>query len=190
MTYADVLRPAAKRHALAYDLFLIIGSSLLVGLGAQVAIPLPFSPVPITGQTLAVLLAGAMLGSRRGSLSVLLYLVEGLVGLPVFAGGTAGIGHLLGPTGGYLVGFVAAAFVTGWLAEKGWSRNVWTTLLAMLVGNVVLYGFGLPWLSIFVGGRAALTAGLLPFIPGDLIKAIAAAILLPGGWKWIDGRRS
>ncbi|HHS97272.1 MAG TPA: biotin transporter BioY [Chloroflexi bacterium] len=188
MTYADVLRPATRRHALLYDLFLILGSSLLIGLGAQVAIPLPFSPVPVTGQTLAVLLTGAMLGSRRGSLAVLFYLAEGLAGLPVFAGGTAGIGHLLGPTGGYLLGFVAAAFVTGWLAERGWDRKWWTTLLAMLIGNGVLYAFGLSWLSTFVGGRAAFGLGMLPFIPGDLIKAVVAATLLPSGWRVIGGR--
>jgi biotin transport system substrate-specific component len=182
-TYADVLRPSVKKYALLYDIVLVVGGSLFIALSAQVAIHLPFSPVPVTGQTLAVLLVGMLLGSRRGSLSLLTYLVEGLAGLPVFAGGTAGFARLLGPTGGYLVGFVAAAYVTGRLAERGWDRRVGTTILAMLLGNAAIYALGLPWLAAFVRIGRALPLGFYPFIPGDIVKLALAAILLPAGWK-------
>jgi len=188
MTYADILRPSVKRHALLYDIAWIAGGSLFIALSAQVAIPLPFSPVPITGQTLAVLLTGALLGSRRGSLCLLAYLAEGISGLPVFAGGMAGPARLVGPTGGYLVGFIAAAFLTGLLAERGWDRRVRTTLLAMLLGNAAIYAFGLPWLARFVGGERVLALGLLPFIPGDFLKLILATMFLPSGWKLL-GRK-
>lgn len=181
-TYADLIRPAGRRAALAYDMALVLGGSLLTALAAQLSIRLPFSPVPITGQTLAVLLVGALLGSRRGALSMLAYLLEGLMGLPVFAGGMSGAAYMLGPTGGYLVGFVAAAWLTGWLAERGWDRQVWSTVLAMVLGNLCLYAFGLAWLSRFVGARA-LTLGLLPFLVGDALKVALAAAALPAGWK-------
>ncbi len=127
MVCADIFRPSVRRYAGVYDAALILGASLLIALSARIAVPVPFSPAPITGQTLAVLLVGALLGSRRGALSVLAYLAEGAMGLPVFAGGGAGILWLLGPTGGYLFGFIAAAFVTGWLAERGWDRRFVTT---------------------------------------------------------------
>ncbi len=183
MTYADILRPSVKRYAWLYDIAWIAGGTLFIALSARVAIPLPFSPVPITGQTLAVLLTGALLGSRRGSLCLLLYLAEGASGLPVFAGGMAGPARLMGPTGGYLVGFIPAAFFTGLLAERGWDRRVRTTLLAILLGNAAIYAFGLPWLARFVGGERVLASGLLPFLPGDLLKSILATTLLPSGWK-------
>jgi biotin transport system substrate-specific component len=183
MTYADILRPSVKRQALLYDATLILAGSLLIGLSARLAIRLPFSPVPITGQTLAVLLAGALLGSRRGALSVLAYLGEGVAGLPVFAGGAGGIAHLAGPTGGYLAGFVLAALVVGWLAERGWDRHPGTTALAMLLGSAAIYVPGLPWLAAFVGGERALVLGLYPFLAGDLLKLALAAALLPIGWK-------
>lgn len=185
LTYADLLRPTARRAAWAYDVLLVVGGSLLLALSAQAAIRLPFSPVPVTGQTLAVLLVGTLLGSRRGAASVLLYLAQGLLGLPVFAGGAAGPVYAMGPTGGYLAGFVAAAFLTGRLAEWGWDRKLGTTLLAMLAGNAVLYACGLAWLSLFVG-RQAFTLGLLPYLAGDLVKMAAAGALLPGGWALLD----
>ncbi len=187
MTYADVLRPSVKRYALAYDAALILGGSFGIALSAQIAIPI--GPVPITGQTLAVLLVGALLGSRRGALCILAYLAEGAMGLPVFAGGGGGMGVIVGPTGGYLIGFVAAAYVTGLLAERGWDRRVGTTLAAMLLGNAALYLFGLAWLSGFVGSERVLASGLLPFVPGDLLKMALAAVLLPSGWKLL-GRTS
>jgi biotin transport system substrate-specific component len=164
---------------------LAVSGSLLVALMAQVSIPLPFTPVPITGQTFAVLLVGALLGSRHGALSVGLYLLEGALGLPVFAGGTVGIGRLLGPTGGYLLGFIAAAWVVGWLCEHGWDRRISTAALAMGIGNAIIYLFGLPWLAYFVGAEKVLMAGLFPFILGDLIKLALAATALPAGWGLI-----
>jgi len=162
---------------------MVVGFSILVACSARIAIPLPFTPVPLTAQTLAVLLSGAVLGSRRGALSLMMYLVYGAIGLPVFAGGKAGLDHLFGPTGGYLWGFVAAAFVTGLLAERGWDRKAVTAFLAMLLGNVVIYLCGLPWLARYVGYERVLIAGLFPFIPGDLIKLALATLLLPSGWK-------
>lgn len=185
LTYADLLRPTARRAAWAYDSLLVVGGSLLIALTAQAAIRLPFSPVPVTGQTLAVLLVGALLGSRRGPASVLLYLAQGLMGLPVFAGGASGPAYALGPTGGYLVGFVAAAFAVGRLAEWGWDRHLGTTLAAMLAGNAVLYVCGLAWLSLFVG-RQAVALGMLPYLAGDLLKMAVAGALLPGGWALLD----
>jgi biotin transport system substrate-specific component len=182
-TYADILRPAAKRQALVYDAALVLGGSLFIASSAQVALRLPFSPVPITAQTLAVLLTGALLGSRRGALSLLAYLAEGAMGLPVFARGGAGLPYMLGPTGGYLAGFVAAAYLTGWLAERGWDRRMASTALAMLVGNVALYAPGLVWLAAFVGASKALTLGFYPFVIGDLLKLALAMTLLPAGWR-------
>ena|SRR5712691_9902788 len=183
--YADLWRPAVRRHALAYDAALILAGSLSIALSAQLAFRLPFTPVPITGQTLAVLLTGALLGSRRGALAALAYLGEGLGGLPVFASGGGGLAHLTGPTGGYLGGFVLAALVTGFLAERGWDRRVGTTLLAMLLGNIVIYVPGLLWLSAFAGPDKTLGMGLYPFILGDLLKIACAAALLPLGWKLV-----
>ena len=186
MVCADVFRPSVRKYAGVYDAALIVGFSLLIALSARIAAPLPFSPVPVTGQTLAVLLTGALLGSRRGALSVLAYLAQGAIGLPVFAAGGAGFVWLLGPTGGYLFGFVAAAFVTGLLAERGWDRRFGTTLAMMVIGSAVIYLAALPYLAGFVGAQRALAVGLYPFIVGDLAKSVAAALLLPSAWRLID----
>jgi biotin transporter BioY len=181
-TYADILRPSQRQRALVYDAALIVGGSLLIAVCSQFAIHI--GPVPITGQTFAVLLTGMLLGRRRGTLSVLTYLAEGIAGLPVFSpGGPTGVARLVGPTGGYLIGFVAAAYVVGWLAERGWDRKPTTTLAAMLIGNAVIYGFGLSWLALLVGADRALPLGLYPFVAGDGIKAAFATALLPTGWK-------
>ena len=177
------VHPYIQRYQALYDLGLVLGGSLLLALSAQVAIYLPFSPVPITAQTLAVLLIGATLGSRRGALSVSAYLLEGFSGLPVFAGGQAGLLYALGPTGGYLAGFVAAALVTGELAERGWDRRIATCFLALLAGNVSIYSFGLLWLARLIGPDKALALGLAPFIPGDLVKLGLGMLLLPAAWK-------
>lgn len=184
MTIAEALRPSIARKYI-YDIALIVGGSAFVALAARISVPLPFTPVPITGQTLAVLLVGAALGSKRGALSLLSYVLEGAIGLPVFAGGTSGLHRLLGPTGGYLLGFVAAAYVTGWLAEHQWDRRFRSNFLAMLLGNIVIYLFGLPWLARFVGIEKVLLMGLLPFIPGDLVKLIIATLALPSVWRLI-----
>jgi len=183
ITYAAVLRPSKKAYAGLYDIALIIGGSLFIALCAQIRIFLPFSPVPVTGQTFAVLIIGALFGTWRGSLSVLLYIMMGASGMPVFALG-GGFTVLLGPTGGYLVGFIAAACITGLLAERGWDRRIGTTVLAMLLGNTAIYAFGLLWLCCLMGiNKTALTVGLYPFIVGDLLKISLAAVLLPSGWK-------
>jgi biotin transport system substrate-specific component len=181
-TVADILRPCRIWRAGFYDIALIIAGSLVIALSARIAIPL--WPVPVTGQTFAVLMIAALLGSRRGCFAVLAYITEGAAGLPVFAHGRFGFAVLLGPTGGYLVGFIAAACIVGLLAEKGWDRRIGTTVLAMVLGNIAIYAFGLLWLCCLVGvNKTVLIEGLYPFILGDLLKIALAAILLPSGWK-------
>ncbi|MGQ9716147.1 MAG: biotin transporter BioY [Anaerolineae bacterium] len=175
----------ARPRNLRHQGLLVISGSMLMALMAQITVRLPFTPVPITGQTFGVLLTGALLGSRRGALSGMLYLLAGGLGLPVFAGGAGGPERLLGPTGGYLLGFVAAAWITGYLCERGWDRRVLSAVLAMGIGNGVIYLFGLPWLACFVGPERVLIAGLWPFIPGDLIKIAMAALALPAGWALV-----
>ncbi|UCH09790.1 MAG: biotin transporter BioY [Fidelibacterota bacterium] len=189
-TYADVLRPKTRPLAWLYNLTLIAGGSLLVAISAQVAVHLPFSPVPITMQTLAVLLVAVLLGSIRGSVSMLLYLAEGAAGLPVFAGGMAGAAHILGPTGGYLLGFVLCSYLVGYLAEQGWDRKVSTTLMAMVLGTLMIYLPGLIWLAVYTNSENVLALGLYPFLPGAVIKIIAATSILPVGWKLIGRRGS
>lgn len=180
---ADVFRPSEKKLGALYDVVLVFGGSLLIGLCAQVAVGWP---VPITGQTFAVLMIGVLFGAKHGSITVLLYILEGAARLPVFAQGKAGAGVLAGPTGGYLVGFVAAAFVVGLLGQRGWDRRFWTTVAAMAVGNIIIYAFGLVWLSLLVGVERAFAVGLYPFLLGDAIKIVLAAMLLPLGWKLLN----
>ncbi len=167
------------------DVMLVLSGSLLVALASQITIPLPFSPVPVTGQTFAVLLIGAALGSRRGAYSMLAYIAAGTLYLPVFAGGFAGPARLLGPTGGYLLGFVAAAWTVGWLCERGLDRKLFTAVIAMLAGTGVIYAFGLPWLAMYVGTNNVLALGLYPFLPGAAIKIALAAMVLPSAWKLV-----
>ncbi len=167
------------------DVGLVLGGSLFVAVMAQVRIPLPFTPVPLTGQTLAVLLIGAALGPRKGAASLLLYLVQGLIGLPFFAGGTSGSAVVLGPTGGYLVGFIAAAALVGLLAERGMDRHLRGSLQVFLAGELVIYLCGVAWLSLSLGLERALVAGFLPFLPGDAIKLVLAALALPAAWKLV-----
>jgi len=165
---------------LAREITLVLIGSWLIALLSQMEIPL--YPVPITAQTLGVLLTAALLGSHRGTFAVLSYLGQGALGLPFFAGGTAGFTRLTGPTGGYLVGFVVAAYVVGWLSERGWDRRFATAAVAMLIGNVIIYAFGLPWLANFVEWETVLKVGLFPFILGDLLKVCWAALALSGIW--------
>jgi biotin transport system substrate-specific component len=166
------------------DVTLIVLGALFVAVLAQVKIPLPFTPVPLTGQTFAVLLAGATLGSTRGAASMVLYLVLGALGLPVFAGGASGMAYLSGATLGYLIGFVMAATIIGLLAERGMERSVRTSLVPFLVGTLIIYVCGVTWLAIVLGSLSkAIAAGLLPFLLGDAIKLIAASLVLPAAWK-------
>ncbi|HKJ68388.1 MAG TPA: biotin transporter BioY [bacterium] len=188
MTYADIVRPQSKANIIIYNISLVIGGSILMALLAQLTVRLPFSPVPITGQTFGVLLLGALFGSRRGSAAMLAYILEGVAGLPVFAGGLAGPAVLAGPTGGYILGFVFAAYGVGYLAEQGWDRRMISTVAMMVMGTGIIYLGGLFWLSQFVPGEQLLNVGLFPFLPGAVIKIALAAILLPGGWKLL-GRR-
>jgi biotin transport system substrate-specific component len=173
-----------RANALARDLLLVTGGSLLVAALAQVRIPLSFTPVPFTGQTFAVLLVGAALGSRRGAAALAVYMLGGLAGFPVFTGGGSGLAHLAGPTGGYLVGFVAAAYAVGWLCELKLERRWSTALLPFLVGEALIYLFGVLWLAVFVGSQRALAAGLYPFLLGDIAKLLLAALALPMAWKY------
>jgi biotin transport system substrate-specific component len=170
--------------SLLWKLMLVLAGSALIALAAQVRIPLPFSPVPVTGQTFAVLLVAAALG-RLGLWSVIAYLIEGAAGLPVFAGGTFGVAMIVGPTGGYLIGFALAAAIVGSAAERGWDRHLATALAAMLLGEVAIYACGLAWLARFPLPVPLLDAGLVPFIPGDLVKMVLAALALPGAWKLV-----
>ncbi len=168
------------------DAVLIVLGTLFVTLLAQVKIPLPFTPVPLTGQTLAVLLIGATLGARRGAASIVLYIALGAVGLPVFAGGASGLAYLAGATLGYLIGFVIAAYIIGLLAERGLERSVRTSVLPFLIGTVIIYVCGVAWLTFVLGSFSkALSAGLLPFLIGDAIKLLAASLVLPAAWKLV-----
>jgi len=168
------------------SLYLIVLGSLLVAALAQIEIVLPFTPVPITGQTFGVLLIGAALGSKRGAASIILYITEGAFGLPFFAGGTNGLGILTGATAGYLVGFIGAAYAVGWLAERGLERIVRTSVIPFFVGTVIIYVCGAAWLSILFGSLSkAITLGVAPFLVGDVIKLIAAALALPAAWKLV-----
>jgi biotin transport system substrate-specific component len=182
LVLADRIGPS---ESLLRNAALPVLGSLLIVLCARIEIPL--TPVPITAQTFGVLLVGALLGSRRGVISILLYLGFGAIGLPVFAGGASGLARFAGPTAGYLLGFVAAAAIVGWLSERGWDRRAGTTALAMVFGMAVIYSFGTVWLSRFVGWERVLTIGVLPFIPGDVLKLTLATVALPSGWLLIDG---
>jgi len=183
LTLADV---AAPRSNALVNVGLVIAASLVTAGAAQLELRLPWTPVPITGQTFAVLLSGAVLGARRAFLAQVLYLLEGAAGLPFFAGGAAGLAKLVGPTGGYLVAFPFAAALTGVLAERAWDRKPLTMFLAMLGGSVIIFGLGLAQLSAFVPPGALLSSGLLPFIPGDLIKSAVAAGLFPIAWRFVS----
>lgn len=181
------------RSKLAFAAMAALGGSLLIAGLAQVSVKLPFTPVPITGQTLGVLLVGASLGPMVGALSVLLYLAEGAVGLPFFAEGRSGA-SLLGvasATGGYLWGFALAAGLVGWLARRGWDRDVRSAIGAMFLGEVVIYAVGVPWLMAALGVslEQALALGLAPFVPGDVVKLLLAAGLLPSTWRLLGRLR-
>jgi biotin transport system substrate-specific component len=166
-------------------LFVIAGTALVAG-AAQISITLGSTPVPITGQTFAVLLVGAALGTARGFASLLLYLVVGIAGAPVYADHHHGWSQVTSASGGYLVGFVIAAAVTGFLAERRWDRRFSSSISLMLTGNVIIYGVGLPWLAVVLNTsnlEETLEYGLYYFVPGDIIKLYLAAALLPTAWK-------
>jgi biotin transport system substrate-specific component len=172
----------------AFDVALVAAGSLFIGIAAQVSIHLPGNPVPITGQTFAVLLVAAGSGLLRGVASTLLYAALGLVGVPWFADGSSGF---VTATFGYILGFVAAAAVVGWLAQRGWTRTPWRTAAAMVIGDLAIYAIGVPWLKASLGlsWSTAVSLGLTPFLVGDLLKAALAAGLFTGAWALVDRRR-
>lgn len=169
---------------------LVFAFSLLMALSAQIVIPV--GPVPITGQTFVVLLSGALLGSRLGAAAMIVYLLEGAFGLPFFSAGRGGILHLLGQNGGYLVSFPAAAFITGAFAEHGWDRRFLTAAAAMAIGSLVIMLSGWAWFSLVTNTSPliAFQVSVLKFIPGDIIKILLAAAVLPTGWALLRRRSS
>jgi len=188
-TIAGVFRPVDKVRGIVFDLLIVICGSLLVGISAKIRVYLPFSPVPVTGQTFVVLMLGALFGSYRGGLTMLAYLLEGVLGLPVFTN-ISGAAALFGPTGGYLVGFVVAAYIVGRLAEMGWDRRVATTVAAMLIGDAVLLVFGFVWLTLLLADvRTAFITGVVAFVPGDISKIMLAAAIFPVSWKLLKRLR-
>ncbi|MEX0696856.1 MAG: biotin transporter BioY [Dongiaceae bacterium] len=187
MTLAGALWPVrrASRPRIRSIVLMLLGT---VALWLSAKIQVPLWPVPITMQTFVVLTLGVAYGWRLAGATLLLYLAEGAVGLPVFAGSWsegAGIKHLVGPTAGYLFGFVIAAAVVGRLAERGWDRNALTAGAAMAIGNLVIYAAGIAWLGTMIGYATAIDVGLLPFLVGDALKIALGACLLPLAWKLI-----
>lgn len=179
---ADLL-PASRVR----DAALVVGGAVLTGLAAQIAVPVPHSPVPVTGQTFAALLVGTTLGARRGVLSLALYALAGLAGVPWFAGGASGPGLV---TFGYVLGMLLAAAVVGALARRGADRSPLRMAGAMILGEAVIYAVGVPYLALATGmsASAAIAAGLTPFLIGDALKAALAMGLLPTAWKLVDRR--
>lgn len=165
------------------NLILVIGGSFLIALFARIAIPFPFSPVPIVLQAHLCLLLGVLFGSRIGTLMVLTYLLQGALGMPVFALGRAGLPILLGPTGGYLIGYVLGTWITGFLVERSGSKNQRQAMLAMVIGNLMIYLCGLSQLSLFVGIERVFFLGMLPFLLGDSLKLVVAQRVLKAIWR-------
>lgn len=175
----------SKIHRAVRYTLLTLAGSVLITLCTQISLPL--FPVPMTLQTFAVFLIGLTYGWRLGGITVALYLLEGALGLPVFSGGKGGMIVFMGPTAGYLVGFLLAATACGWFAERGFDRSYFKLLVALLVGNVLLYAPGLLWLGTLIGwDKPVLEYGLYPFIGGDLLKIVMAVLLLPTAWKVVN----
>ena len=185
-TLAQVLWPTQGPLQTRRALLLMLLGSVLLAISAKVSVP--FYPVPMTMQTLVVLALGVAYGWRLGLATVALYLVEGAAGLPVFTSG-AGLAYMLGTTGGYMLGFLPAVAITGFLAERGWDRNALGTAAAMLLGNVAIYALGLLWLGNVIGwDKPVLQYGLTPFVLGDLVKIVLAVVVLPAIWRRVGGR--
>lgn len=172
-----------EKRTFIRDLIYVLAGSLLIAASAQISFPIPFSPVPVTGQTFAVLLLAAVMGSKRGTLAVVAYIAEGLVGLPFFAGATSGLAILKGASFGYFLGFVMAAYWVGKLAEKGKERSFKSALPTFLQGYVLLFVPGVLWLSYFLGFTASIFQGFVVFIPGEIVKLVLVSAFLPTAWK-------
>ncbi len=183
---AATLRLAAfPRTSLISDTLLVLAGTGLVAGAAQISFKLPFTPVPITGQTFAVVLVGASLGAIRGTASLLLYMWVGVAGAPIYAHQSSGWDVITSASGGYIVGFILAAAITGVLAEHGWDKRLSSSIGAMLTGNVIIYLVGLPWLAVVLHTNLEKTLeyGLYPFVPGDTFKLYLAAAALPVSWR-------
>ncbi|WP_236968476.1 biotin transporter BioY [Microbacterium aurantiacum] len=196
---ADALgRPATRSRAFAVDVALVLSGVALVALLAKVSFFI--GPIPITGQTLGVIVVGAALGARRGAAALTSYLLVGLAGLPVFAGPVAGPAYVLSPSFGFIVGFIPAAFLAGWFAERAWDRKPWLAFVGFVAASVVPFLVGVPYMALILGtvlgqqvtAASVLAAGVVPFILPGLIKAAAAAVLVPLAWvgvRAVDRRR-
>ncbi len=179
-----------KKNALVRNILLAVTGSIALWVSAKIQIP--FYPIPVSMQSLVVLMIGMAFGWKLGGATVLLYLFEGLAGLPVFAGTPEkgiGFAYMVGPTGGYLLGFVIAAVAVGWLAERGFDRNIFTTAIAMLIGSALIYLPGVAWLGSVVGwDKPVLQWGMIPFLYGDALKLVLAALLMPALWKLLSSK--
>lgn len=193
LTIGDFLVPVRVGEAASprlRDAMLVITGAVLIFLTSRVSVPIPGDPVPFTLQNFGILVVGGALGLRRGGLAGLLYVLLGVIGLPFFAEGKGGLGVIWGTTGGYLVGFIAAAALVGRLAELGWDRRIGGAIGATLLGTAVIYLVGVPWLAAVAGMSLAeaVANGLLPFLGLDIVKLLAAAAVFPAAW-WVVGRR-
>lgn len=190
MTLYTATRKRFDTNPAALDMAAVVTASLLIAASAKIAVP--FFPIPMTMQSFVVIGLGLALGARRGGAAVLLYLAQGAAGLPVFTGTPEkglGLAYMAGPTGGFLIGFFLAAVVAGWLAERQWDRTPLKAMAAALVASAAIYVPGLLWLGSLIGfNETLLNVGLLPFIPGDIAKALLAALLFPTVWRWVAGR--
>ena len=179
--------PAEGQARWIRDAFLVLAGTALIAICAKTQVPM--WPVPMTMQTWAVLLIGAAYGWRLGGITVIAYLLEGIAGIPVFAGPGAGPAYMAGTTGGYLVGFVVSAMLVGWLAERGWDRTLPRLVATLFLGSVVIFAVGVPWLAYLIGLEGALQHGLVPFIPGMFLKLALAAAVLKAGWTVVHRLR-
>src|SRR5262245_63247199 len=178
---------AFPRASLLTNVLLVLAGTGLIAAAAQISVKLPFTPVPITGQTFAVILVGASLGPLFGTASAMLYLWLGVAGAPIYAHHDSGWNVITSASGGYIVGFVLAAAASGFTAERGWPRRFSSSIGAMLTGNVIIYLVGLPWLAVVLGTNLekTLELGLYPFVPGDMFKLYLAAAVLPAAWRLV-----
>lgn len=178
MLTTNKIKQLTKGQTFALSIGISFAGSILLALLARLSIPLPFSPIPITGQTFGILFLGGLLGSRMATLSIVFYIMEGIVGLPVFAGGSLGPLYLLGPTGGYILGFIPSAYFVGYLSENGWNRNVLLTSMSMVIGTFLIFLFGVSWLSLMAGLSTAISIGFIPYLPGAVVKIALATVIV------------
>jgi biotin transport system substrate-specific component len=192
MAATSIRATVFPRATPAVDAVLVLGGAAVIAVAAQISISLPFTPVPITGQTFAVAGTAAALGLRAGAASSFLYVVAGLVGLPVYADASSGWHVLSSATGGYLIGFIVCALIVGWCGDRGWTSSFSSTIGAMLLGQTVIYVCGLLWLHhvLHISLLRTFELGLYPFVVGDLVKVYAAAAILPSAHRWVRSLRS